>query len=75
MWSPLVLFLDPTLFGPGTLDPNQRRRSIYFFVKRSRLVPMMTVFDAPDSLQDVASRADVVERLAKLMEQFLANMA
>jgi hypothetical protein len=48
--------LDPTLFGPGTLDPNQRRRSIYFFVKRSRLVPMMTVFDAPDSLQDVASR-------------------
>jgi hypothetical protein len=48
--------LDPTMFGPGTLDPDQKRRSIYFFVKRSRLVPMMAIFDAPDSLQDIATR-------------------
>jgi hypothetical protein len=48
--------LDPTMFGPGTLDPEQKRRSIYFFVKRSRLVPMMSVFDAPDALQDIATR-------------------
>lgn len=41
---------DHTMFGPGTLDPNQRRRSIYFFVKRSKLVPMMVLFDAPDTL-------------------------
>ena len=44
------------MFGPGTLDEKMRRRSIYFFVKRSQLVPMMTLFDAPDSLQDIALR-------------------
>jgi hypothetical protein len=42
--------LDPRQFGPGTLDQKQRRRSIYFFVKRSKLVPTMTLFDAPDAL-------------------------
>jgi mono/diheme cytochrome c family protein len=48
--------LDAKMYGPGTLDPNHTRRSLYFFVKRSRLVPMMTLFDAPDSLQDIADR-------------------
>ena len=50
--------LDATSFGPGTLDANMKRRSIYFFVKRSQLVPMMTLFDAPDSLQDLALRSN-----------------
>jgi hypothetical protein len=49
--------LDERMFGPGTLDENMRRRSVYFFVKRSQLVPMMTLFDAPDSLQDIALRS------------------
>ncbi len=49
--------LDLTMFGPGTLDENQRRRSIYFTVKRSKLVPMMLLFDAPDALQGVGQRA------------------
>src|SRR5206468_1186641 len=48
--------LDPTMYGPGTLDPDHKRRSVYFFVKRSKLVPMMVLFDAPDSLQDIAAR-------------------
>jgi mono/diheme cytochrome c family protein len=48
--------LDPKLFGPGTLDPNHKRRSIYFFVKRSQLVPMMVLFDVPDTLQGVEQR-------------------
>jgi hypothetical protein len=43
--------LDTTQFGPGTLDNDQTRRSIYFTTKRSRLVPMMILFDAPDSLK------------------------
>ncbi|NUN94683.1 MAG: DUF1553 domain-containing protein, partial [Candidatus Omnitrophica bacterium] len=47
--------LDPTPFGPGTLDPHQRR-SIYFFVKRSKLIPMMTLFDAPDATQGMGER-------------------
>lgn len=48
--------LDPRQFGPGTLDPNHKRRSIYFFLKRSQLVPMMVLFDAPDALQGVEQR-------------------
>jgi len=48
--------LDATMFGPGTLDPAMRRRSIYFFVKRSRMVPSMVLFDGPDTLQGLDRR-------------------
>jgi mono/diheme cytochrome c family protein len=48
--------LDYRMFGPGTLDENQKRRSIYFFVKRSKLIPMMVLFDAPDALQGIERR-------------------
>jgi mono/diheme cytochrome c family protein len=50
--------LDPTMFGPGTLDEDMKRRSIYFFIKRSKLIPMMTQFDAPDSLQGLGRRVN-----------------
>ncbi|HEY4312149.1 MAG TPA: PSD1 and planctomycete cytochrome C domain-containing protein [Pirellulales bacterium] len=49
--------LDETMFGPGTLDDHQRRRSIYFTVKRSKLISMMVLFDAPDGLQAIGARA------------------
>jgi hypothetical protein len=49
--------LDGRLYGPGTLDPDMTRRSLYFTIKRSRLVPMMTLFDAPDALVPIATRA------------------
>jgi len=49
--------LDPTPFGPGTLDEGMRRRSLYFTVKRSHLVPTMTLFDAPDALGGLGQRA------------------
>ncbi len=49
--------LDPRMFGPGSLDDGQPRRSIYFTVKRSKLVPMMTLFDAPDALSPIAVRS------------------
>jgi hypothetical protein len=48
--------LDSRMFGPGTLDPSSKRRSIYFTVKRSKLVPMMQVFDAPEALGGVGQR-------------------
>ncbi|MFT6178072.1 MAG: hypothetical protein ACJAQT_000359 [Akkermansiaceae bacterium] len=48
--------LDPKMFGPGTLDEGQRRRSIYFMIKRSRLIPMMQVFDQPEPLASQGSR-------------------
>ncbi len=48
--------LEARMFGPGTLDEGQRRRSIYFFVKRSKLIPTMLLFDAPDALQGIERR-------------------
>jgi hypothetical protein len=50
--------LDRRMFGAGTLDPNQKRRSIYFFVKRSQLVPMMVLFDAPDGTVGIEQRTN-----------------
>ncbi|MEQ1862961.1 MAG: PSD1 and planctomycete cytochrome C domain-containing protein [Chthoniobacteraceae bacterium] len=48
--------LDRTMFGPGTLDENSKRRSIYFTIKRSRLLNSMVVFDAPEPLVSQGSR-------------------
>lgn len=48
--------LDDRLYGAGSLDEAHRRRSIYFTVKRSQLMPSMTVFDAPDGTTPVADR-------------------
>jgi hypothetical protein len=49
--------LDRTMFGPGKLDESQPRRSIYFMIKRSRLIPLMMLFDAPEPLQSAPSRS------------------
>lgn len=48
--------LDRTMYGPGTLDASMRRRSIYFFIKRSQLVPMMMLFDWPEHLVSIGQR-------------------
>ena len=48
--------LDSTMFGPGTLDAKMKRRSIYFMIKRSKLIPMMQIFDSPEPLVSVGSR-------------------
>jgi hypothetical protein len=48
--------LDPTMYGPGTLDENSHRRSVYFTVKRSRLIPMMMVLDWPEPLNSIGAR-------------------
>jgi mono/diheme cytochrome c family protein len=48
--------LDPTMYGPGTLDEGHTRRSIYFMIKRSKLVPMMQLFDQPEPLVSVGDR-------------------
>ena len=52
--------LDGTQFGPGTLDENSRRRSIYFFIKRSKLIPGMQLFDAPEPLVGQGARPATV---------------
>jgi hypothetical protein len=70
--------LDTTMFGPGTLDPAQRRRSIYFTVKRSQLVPDMMLYDAPDALQGLGRRAATIvapQALAMLNNQQVIERA
>jgi hypothetical protein len=49
--------LDTRLYGPGSLDPNMRRRSVYFFIKRSQLIPMMMLFDWPEHLVSIGQRS------------------
>ena len=48
--------LDPTLFGPGSLDENSRRRSVYFTIKRSKFPNVMIVFDWPEHLVSIGRR-------------------
>ena len=48
--------LDERMYGPGTLDEESKRRSIYFTVKRSKLIPMLVVFDAPEALSGIGER-------------------
>ena len=48
--------LDPQMYGPGTLNEDQNRRSIYFMIKRSHLIPMMQIFDQPEPLASQGSR-------------------
>ena len=48
--------LDRTQFGPGTLDQNMKRRSVYFFIKRSALIPTMMLFDWPEHLVSIGRR-------------------
>jgi hypothetical protein len=49
--------LDERMFGPGSLSSAMKRRSIYFTVKRSQLIPSMVLFDGPDALQGVEQRS------------------
>ena len=74
--------LDATMYGAGTLDEAMNRRSIYFMVKRSQLIPLMMLFDAPDSLQGIGNRPNTTiapQALAMLnnphIERYAQNFA
>ncbi len=49
--------LDATMYGPGTLDGNSPRRSVYLKVKRSQMVPLLQMFDVPEALQSIGERS------------------
>ena len=48
--------LDRTMYGPSVLDDSSRR-SVYLRVKRSELLPIMTMFDAPEPTQSIGARS------------------
>jgi hypothetical protein len=49
--------LDRRMYGPGSLDVQMPRRSVYFFIKRSRLIPLMMLFDWPEHLVSIGQRS------------------
>ena len=49
--------MDKKMYGAGTLKEEMLRRSIYFMIKRSKLVPIMQSFDWPDSLTSLGKRS------------------
>jgi len=69
--------LDASMFGPSILD-NTPRRSIYLRVKRSELIPLMTMFDAPEPTQSVGERISTTvptQSLAMLNSPFVRQQA
>lgn len=59
--------LDTTMYGAGTLDQGMRRRSVYFFIKRSQLIPMMMLFDWPEHLVSIGQRSSTTIAPQSLM--------
>ena len=59
--------LDSRMYGPGSLDQNMKRRSIYFFIKRSQLIPMMMLFDWPEHLVSIGARSQTTVAPQALM--------
>jgi hypothetical protein len=52
--------LDLRMYGAGTLDERMKRRSIYFMIKRSKLIPTMQLFDSPEPLVSQGSRPSTI---------------
>ena len=70
--------LDPRPFGPGSLDPQNPRRSVYLTVKRSQMVAMMQMFDAPEPIQSIGERSVTTvpaQSLAFLNSPFVRSRA
>ncbi|WP_425613930.1 PSD1 and planctomycete cytochrome C domain-containing protein [Anatilimnocola sp. NA78] len=69
--------LDKQMFGPSILD-NTPRRSIYLRVKRSELIPLMTMFDAPEPTQSIGERISTTvptQSLAMMNSPFVRDQA
>jgi mono/diheme cytochrome c family protein len=55
-WLAVSGLLDRKMFGPGEADEGMKRRSVYFRIQRSQMIPTLQVFDWPDSLTSAAAR-------------------
>ncbi len=55
-WLAVSGQLDRTLYGPGEANEGMKRRSVYFRIQRSQMIPTLQVFDWPDSLTSAAAR-------------------
>jgi hypothetical protein len=55
-WLAVSGQLDRKMYGPGEADEGMKRRSIYFRIQRSQMIPALQVFDWPDSLTSASAR-------------------
>lgn len=46
------------MYGKGSLDEKDPRRSVYLTMKRSRLIPLLQLFDAPDMMSSIGAREE-----------------
>jgi hypothetical protein len=70
--------LDLTMYGPGTLNENVPRRSVYLTVKRTQPIPILQLFDAPEAIQSVGDRSATTvapQALALLNSPFVRQRA
>jgi len=56
-WLAVSGQLDRKMYGPGEADEGMKRRSVYFRIQRSQLIPALQVFDWPDTLTSAAARS------------------
>ena len=55
-WLAVTGLLDRKMYGPGEANEGMTRRSLYFRVKRSQMIPSLQIFDWPDTLTSAAAR-------------------
>lgn len=70
--------LDKQMFGKGSLDQKYPRRSVYLTVKRSSLIPILQLFDAPDAMQSIGDRGVTTvppQALAMMNSPFVRQLA
>ena len=70
--------LDPQMYGPPVNVVESPRRSVYLRVRRSELVPFLTLFDAPDATRSIGDRGATTvptQALTMLNSPFVRDMA
>ena len=70
--------LETKMYGKGTLSLTDPRRSVYLTVKRSKLLPFLQLFDAPDAIEGKEMRNETnsaPQSLTLLNSKFVREMS
>ena len=70
--------LDTKMYGPAINEVESPRRSVYLRVRRSELIPFLTLFDAPEPTQSIGDRGATTvptQALTMMNSPFVRDMA
>ncbi len=70
--------MEEKLYGPSETNYESPRRSVYLRVKRSELIPFLTLFDAPEPAASVGERGATTlptQALAMMNSTFVRDIA